>query len=94
MKSLLDQLGWVVAPEVPEPPNPQETQDSGDDDAEYRRIFAALESPMWCLENDKRSNLITIREIAKLAKASEHKTHTVIKRFVSNCPRWAWMFRL
>ncbi len=46
MKSLLEQLGWVVAPEVkePEPPKPQ---DGGDDDAEYRRIYAALESPVW-----------------------------------------------
>ena len=94
MKTLLEQLGWVVAPEVPEPPRPQEPQDGGDDDAEYRRIFTALENPVWLLERGWRTKPITIREIAKLARASEGKVSEVISSYASNHPRFKWMFRL
>ncbi len=96
MKSLLEQLNWTVAPEVkePEPPKPQEPQDSGDDDAEYRRIYSALESPVWLLERGWRTKPITIREIAKSARASESKVYEVISNYVSNHQRFKWMFRL
>ena len=96
MKSLLEQLNWTVAPEVkePEPPKPQEPRDSGDDDAEYRRIFAALENPVWLLERGWRTKPITIREIAKSARASESKVYEVISNYVNNHQRFKWMFRL
>jgi len=96
MRSLLEQLGWVVAPEVkePEPPKPQEPQDSGDDDAEYRRIFAALENPVWLLERGWRTKPITIREIAKLARVSDGKVYEVVSSYARNYPRRRWMFHL